>query len=180
MTTEQTDRPWSVALAVEEISEEGKHVELSADKATCEAIARVVGVRNVLELSATFDLMRHGNGVHITGQVNAKVGQTCVVTLDPIESDIEETVDVEFQPAPDEVSGNDETAKKAKADDPPEPLVGGVIDLGHVATEFLMLAIDPYPRKPGAKFVPPKTADEDAHPFAALEALKKRTKSDPT
>ena len=36
------------------------------------------------------------------------------------------------------------------ADEGPETLHGGVVDLGAVATEFLILGIDPYPRKPGA------------------------------
>ena len=58
--------------------------------------------------------------------------------------------------------------------DAPEPLVGGSIDLGAIASEFLMLAIDPYPRKAGVVFEPPaKDADTDG-PFAALAALKKK------
>jgi hypothetical protein len=51
-------------------------------------------------------------------------------------------------------------------------MIGGRIDLGALATEFLMLAIDPYPRKPGATFEAP-AADPGGHPFAALAALKK-------
>jgi hypothetical protein len=50
----------------------------------------------------------------------------------------------------------------------------GKLDLGAIATEFLLLAIDPYPRKPGAEFAPVKADDASAKPFAALEALKKR------
>ena len=41
------------------------------------------------------------------------------------------------------------------ADDPPEVLHDGAVDLGAVATEFLLLGIDPYPRKPGAVFDAP-------------------------
>ena len=66
------------------------------------------------------------------------------------------------------------TDVEVKSDkEPPEPLVDGKIDLGALATEFLVLGIDPYPRKAGAEFTPPKVGDDDAHPFAALEALKK-------
>jgi hypothetical protein len=46
--------------------------------------------------------------------------------------------------------------------------------LGAIATEFLLLGIDPYPRKAGAEFSPQKSEDGSAKPFAALEALKKR------
>jgi hypothetical protein len=47
-----------------------------------------------------------------------------------------------------------------------------VVDLGAVATEFLMVGIDPYPRKPGVVFEPPQTPDAGSHPFAALAALR--------
>ncbi|MGZ3360151.1 MAG: YceD family protein, partial [Xanthobacteraceae bacterium] len=58
-------------------------------------------------------------------------------------------------------------------EDAPEPLVGGMIDLGAIATEFLILGLDPYPRKPDAVFEAPPGGDEAAHPFAALAELKK-------
>ncbi len=62
---------------------------------------------------------------------------------------------------------------RSSDDEPPEPLVDGTVDLGALATEFLILGIDPYPRKAGAQFAPPKVEDAGEHPFAALEALKK-------
>ena len=59
------------------------------------------------------------------------------------------------------------------AEDPPEMLRDGAVDLGAVAIEFLLLGIDPYPRKPGAVFDAPPAGDPVSHPFAALAALKK-------
>ena len=77
--------------------------------------------------------------------------------------------------AVDIATGEERLLAEAKPDEePPEPLIGGKLDLGAIATEFLILGIDPYPRKPGAQFSPPKADDAGAHPFAALEALKKR------
>jgi hypothetical protein len=58
--------------------------------------------------------------------------------------------------------------------DAPEPLIGGSIDLGAIASEFLMLAIDPYPRKAGVAFEPPANDEDTGGPFAALAALKKK------
>jgi hypothetical protein len=64
--------------------------------------------------------------------------------------------------------------------DPPEPIEGGIIDLGRLATDALFLGIDPYPRKPDAVFdhetTPP---DPEDHPFAALKALKVKAKRKP-
>ena len=163
---------WSAPVAVEDIAETGLHVEIEAPEDTRAGIAKVAALRDLPRLAGVFDLTRQGAGVHVTGQVNATVGQTCVVTLEPIENEIEETVDLIFAP-PGTASG------KAK-DEPPEPLTGGTIDLGAVATEFLILGIDPYPRKAGAKFEAPPGSDDGAHPFAALEALKKRSGSKQT
>lgn len=59
------------------------------------------------------------------------------------------------------------------AADAPEPLIGGGVDLGEIATEFLILGLDPYPRKPDAIFQLAPAGDDSANPFAALAALKK-------
>ena len=93
--------------------------------------------------------------MHVAGQVSARVGQTCVVTLEPIENQVEEAVDLSFVPG----------AKVPKTPEDPEPLVGGRLDLGAIATEFLLLGIDPYPRKADAKFAPPAGSDDGPHPF---------------
>jgi hypothetical protein len=53
-------------------------------------------------------------------------------------------------------------------------MVGGRIDLGGVITEFLALALDPYPRKPDVSFQP-AIEEKDPSPFAALAALKKNS-----
>ena len=58
----------------------------------------------------------------------------------------------------------------------PDPLVGDSIDIGALATEYLILGVDPHPRKPGIAFDAPKAEDAaEGSPFAALAALKKGT-----
>jgi hypothetical protein len=127
-----------------------------------------------MSLSAVFDLIRRGARVHVAGQVSAWVAQTCVVTLEPLESDVEETVDVLFAPTPAEGQPAEREVEFKLGQEPPEPLAGGTVDLGAIATEFLVLGIDPYPRKPGAQFGSLKVGDDGPRHFAALEALKKR------
>jgi hypothetical protein len=168
---------WSAPVRVEDVPEEGCELTLTADPATREALARTAGVIGVPRLEARFRLDRHGKGgLHVTGTVSASVEQTCVVTLDPLTNEVSEAVDIVFDPAaPDAPLSGDEEAVLADAADPPEPLVGDAVDLGALAADFLLLGIDPYPRKPGATFSPPASAeDAAAHPFAALAALKKK------
>ena len=157
--------PWSVPVAVEDIPDTGLHMEIEAPAAVRAAVAELAAVRALPRLSAVFDLTRQGAGAHVSGRVSALVGQTCVVSLEPIESKLDEAIDVTFSPSADAVSADDE--------EPPEPLVGGTFDLGALATEFLLLAIDPYPRKEGVEFAPPKVEEGGEHPFAALATLKK-------
>lgn len=157
-------------MAVEEIPDDGLRMEIEAPAPVRVALAELAGVRNVTHLSAIFDLTRQGAGVHVGGQVSARVGQTCVVTLEPIENTVEEPVDLLFAPTA--------TAPAKAGAEPLEPLVDGRVNLGAIASEFFFLGIDPYPRKAGAEFAPSKPAEQGEHPFAALETLKKRLGGD--
>jgi len=172
-STPSSKPPWSVPVAVRDVPETGRHFDLVADESTRAAVASAIGLSALPRLTASLDVSRQGrDGLHVVGRVSATVGQTCVVTLEPIENEIDEVVELAFAPAPDE---SDESAGHSKVadDDAPEPLVGGMVDLGGVATEFLSLGIDPYPRKAGVEFAAPAVEDDTPHPFAALAALKK-------
>jgi len=162
---------------VEQIPETGLQIELEANDGQRAALAAVGGLRDMSSATATFDLSHAGGGkVHVVGRVKARVGQTCVVTLDPIDTDIDESIDLLFAPEADipRMSDTvDDDADTGDIPDPPEPIVNGVIDLGRVATDALFLGIDPYPRKPDAVFEAPAVAtDPEDHPFAALKALQ--------
>lgn len=177
----QNDRPWSVPLLVDEIPETGQRIELTADEATRAALAELTGLRSLPRLTASFDVNRHGvGGAHVSGVVSGIVGQNCVVTLEPIENPIDELVDVTFAPGEQiaEPEGEEEDVAPI-SDETPEAIVDGRIDLGAIATEFLLLGIDPYPRKAGAVFEAPATPDDpSSHPFSALAALKNRSQPD--
>jgi uncharacterized metal-binding protein YceD (DUF177 family) len=162
-------RPWSVPVAIHEIPETGRQFRLVADEATRADVAAMAGLRALPRLEAAFDVTRHGrDGLRVVGTVSARVEQTCVVTLEPIEDQIDESIDLLFAPRDEKADVESELPPDA-----PEPLIGGTVDLGALAVEFLVLGVDPYPRKPGAVFEAPPAGDEGAHPFAALATLKK-------
>ena len=174
---------WSVPIAVEQIPDTGLHRDLEAGRAARDAMAEVAGLREILSASASIDVTPNSGGrFQVAGRVRARIGQICVVTLDPIETDIDEPIDLIFAPPeqiPDLADLVDDAAEsEAEIPDPPEPIENGVIDLGRLATDALFLAIDPYPRKPDAVFEPLVVApDPEDHPFAALQALKLDAKS---
>lgn len=171
--------PWRVPVIVAQIPDAGLHRALEAGDVSRAAMAEIAGLREIMSASASFDLkLKSGGRVHVTGEVHGRIGQTCVLTLDPIESAIDEVVDLMFAP-PEQIRNLaalvDVAAQSEEEEvpDPPEPIVDGVIDLGRLATDVLFLAIDPYPRKSDSVFEPPaETVDPADHPFAALKALQ--------
>jgi hypothetical protein len=179
-TDSMTDKadPWSVPIVVAQIPDTGLHRDFEAGQAVRERMAEVAGLREIMSASASLDVTPKGGGrVQVAGRVRARIGQTCVVSLDPIENDIDEAIDLIFAP-PEQIPEladlvDDAAESDTEIPDPPEPIENGVIDLGRVATDALFLAVDPYPRKPDVVFEPPVVADDpEDHPFAALKALQ--------
>ncbi len=141
-------------------------------------LARLLGAQAVRKLRFDGALTRlDDGGWQLDGRLGATVIQTCVVTLDPVTTRIDQPVRRTFLPGlADRLS---EIVLSPEDDDETEPL-GERIDLGLVAIEALALALPAYPRKPGATFAGETVAgegvaplDESAlKPFAALAALR--------
>jgi hypothetical protein len=178
MTTENT---WSRRVALDEVPEQGLHVELEADASIRTALALKARIRDLPRLTARFDLYRNGrDGLHVTGEVSGIAGQNCVVTLEQIEQNIVEPIDLIFVSETGGSLGNSqgEASFGIAEAEPPEPLVGGTVDLGAIATEYFLLGIDPYPRKEGVVFETASAGDAAPNPFAVLAALKKPTRTE--
>jgi hypothetical protein len=165
--------PWHVPVALDDVPEEGQHFDLAADAETRIGVAQIAGLRDLPRLQASFDVGRHGRGLHVTGRVSATAGQSCVVTLEPLTNEVSEEIDLLFEPPPVVAPDLEADVLERKLNDDTEPLLDGKVDLGGLATEFLILGLDPYPRKPGAVFQPPAGTSVDEGPFAGLNALKK-------
>jgi len=134
-------------------------------------------------------------GVRVEGRLTADVVQACVVTLEPVHAHIDAPFSRTYSPdAPDpldpdvledEPEGEEGGMFIGEGSDPPEPLIGGGIDLGEAVAEQLALELDPFPRAEGAAL--PQAAggpessenrgengrDSAANPFAVLKKLKK-------
>lgn len=159
-------RPVDTArLARDEVVE-----EIAATPAERAALARRFDLLDLARLDARIRLRRLPGGMfRLTADLEAEVTQTCVVTLEPVTSRVAERFTLLFGTVADagevELDGDSETV---------EPLEDGVIDLGETVAQQLSLALDPYPRAPGAAG-PGETevADRAASPFAALARLRK-------
>jgi uncharacterized metal-binding protein YceD (DUF177 family) len=152
-------------------------VESSADERR--ALAAEYDLLGVHALKATATLTPTADGVAVGGRLTADIVQACVVTLDPVAQHIDEPFSVRFvRPGSPELEAlmkpHAEIVVDPAAEDPPEVLEGPTLDLGAVVEEAFVLAIDPYPRAPGA-VLPAESAgtgDDPASPFAVLARLK--------
>lgn len=173
-------RPFPIA----DIPPEGAHAQVDAEAAERAAIARVADLVDLPRLHGHFELAHlPGGGVRVSGLVEADVVQTCVVTLEPVEGKVREEVCVRFVPAEQIAapSHSDDTEVDPDEASDLEPLEGFSVDLGKLTLEFMLLGLDPYPRKDGALFdsPPPRDDDDKRHPFAALAGLRDKLKDDP-
>jgi uncharacterized metal-binding protein YceD (DUF177 family) len=165
----------------------GVALEINASRGEAEALARRFAFRGIGQLTARVAVDRRAGGlIVVEGRLRARVAQDCVITLDPVEQAIDEPFRLVFSERPpqrDPESGDLVISADPQA---PEPLEGPLIDVGEIVAEQLLLAADPYPRKPGVSLDDvlrrqgPGRRDREARtgrpssPFAALEKLKQK------
>lgn len=179
----KTDTPTQLAweYAIQSIPERGLTDERKASPEELAEIARALDLLACKSLSAVFTIMPTvGGRYHLTGTLRADVSQACVVTLDPVDSAIEEAFDATFWPERD-MPAPSGGALDIDEEPDPEPIAAGQIAVGRVVFEHLAAAIDPFPRMPDAALErdtatgaagTPGTTDS---PFAVLANIKPRT-----
>jgi uncharacterized metal-binding protein YceD (DUF177 family) len=154
-----------------------KRLELGEHERTL--LASALGLLDIHALTVEIELRRDRERmVHLDGRLTAEIVQACVVSLEPVRQTIDEPIALRFVEDDSGAQAKPGTVDIALAgDDPPEVLSGSLIDLGPVMVEHFLLAIDPYPRAPGAE-PPENPARERAEtldsPFSALAPLAER------
>lgn len=145
----------------------GERIDLAASPAECAGVAVRLGLDAVGALAASVQLTPVGAGVvTAAGTIRARLTQTCVVSLEPFEQTLEVPLRLAFRPSSEADLAADQTIDPEAEDE--VPYEGGRFDLGESVVETLALALDPWPRRPGAALhVPPQEAPKDG-PFAAL------------
>jgi len=143
----------------------GAHVVVEAKPEERAALALRLGIPEVRNLTCSFDLQpAEGDAYPATGHLQARVVQVCVVSLEPFEAEITDEFAIRFVPEGTESDDLDLDAVDEI------PYSGATLELGEAAAEQLALALDPFPRKPGAAL--PADGAEPSGPFAALGKLR--------
>ena len=169
-------------VSVARLPQNGMPLTLKANEKELRALAKAHDLVSVQSFAAELLVKKwRKDGVKITGKVTAEITQTCIVTLEPLASHVESEIDALFvlegsKLARPQLSPDGEILIDFDGDDLPEIFSGDSIDAGAVAEEFFGLAIDPYPRAPGAvleeRVVEPAEAAKPS-PFAILIKLRK-------
>ena len=157
----------------------GVDFRVDSTQAERAALAQDCGIPGIDALHGEFHLRREGaQGLRVVGTVTGRVRQICVVSLDEFASDVVEAVDLACAPEAEVEALVEARAARSgdteDADDLPDPIVNGRVDLGALTAEMLVLALDPHPRKPGVSFEAPESIDPEGNvssPFAALRGL---------
>lgn len=208
-TAAETRRLFNRPLATERLREARGGLTLAAEASVEEraAIAAAYDLAALEHLSYQARLEPYAeDGWRLVGALSARFTQRCVVTLAPLEARLEEPFERLWRPGEALAAGaplsaeiaagavaeieretgelaadawrlGAERAAEVEVEPTPEP-----IDPAAAALESFTLALDPYPRAPGAvfdgaAFGPPGAAplsDEEARPFSALKALRDR------
>ena len=169
-------------VSVARLPQNGMPLTLKADEKELRALAKAHDLVSVQSFAAELLVRKwRKDGVKITGRVTADITQTCIITLEPLASRIDGEVDALFVPEGSKLARpllttDGEIVIDFDGDDLPETFSGDTIDAGAVAEEFFGLAIDPYPRAPGAALEEASNEAGEAQkpsPFASLVKLRK-------
>ncbi|HVQ07296.1 MAG TPA: DUF177 domain-containing protein [Allosphingosinicella sp.] len=169
---------FSRVVRIDTIGEQPKPMDIAAEEDERAALAGRFGLLGLARLEAALTLSRRGEEIAVHGTLAATVTQACVATAEPVSSEVKAPFDILFRPQPDPVAAEEEV-ELSEGEMDVVFLSGAEIDVGEAVAETLALALDPYPRAPGAddalKAAGVKS-EAEAGPFGALAGLRDKLK----
>ena len=169
--------PWSHVVPWSSLGAGERRLRLSPDGETRGRLARFLAVERLDRLEAEVTVRGWSDGMEIEGRVTGTARRTCGVTLDQFDEEVDTPIAVRAVPigsphAPSVADG--EVVIDLDADDPPDVVDADQVDVAGYITEIFALALDPFPRKPGAVFAPPPESAPPS-PFAVLQTLSPKS-----
>lgn len=179
--TRQTEPLFDALVRIDKLPIGGRSVRVDADEKTRAAIAEAMKVTSVERFVAELRVVPLRGGLRAQGQLDARIVQPSIVSFEPVEQEIRETIDRVFLPSTDHgtpAAPGAEIYVDLEDDDFPDHIDGPEVDLSALLVETLALAIDPYPRREGEDAGALGALDdgEPTGPFAALSRLKTESK----
>ena len=173
----------SRCVDITKLTEDGARLVLEATKTECDALSIRLGLPVLHSLSANNQIFKEKkeNGVwikRVSASYSCELEQICVISLEPFKVKLSDTFEVLFLS-----SSNGKTledfVQDSSGEDIYEPIMGSELDVGELVAQYLALAIDPYPKRPGASLavktnsvVEDRSEERSDNPFAILGQLK--------
>jgi uncharacterized metal-binding protein YceD (DUF177 family) len=146
--------------------------DIAASEDERAALARRLGLVSLDRLAASVELARESGGIILLrAEFTAAFAQDCVVSLEPMASEVSERFALRYGP-PEAEPG----AAAAIGDDEPafELLPSDAIDIGEAVAQEFSLALPPFPRDPEAVIEADAAPEPEDSPFAALRRVVAR------
>ncbi|WP_428408352.1 YceD family protein [Hyphococcus sp.] len=156
---------FSYEIDIDDVGRAGKIFRLSANEKERAKIAARLETPSVEKLEGVMKVMATKTTIRVTGEITAELTRECVASLEPMLETIAESFEMDFSRTPPETEEEEDL-------DAPEYFEGTALDLGELLVQQLSLAMDPFPRKEGAKSLAETYAPEEkVSPFAGLKGV---------
>ena len=167
---------FSYLLEVEDISPAEKEYNITATPAELAQITAILKVPEVKSFAADIFVRRRNKStlIDVRGSVKADIVRQSVISLEYFDKNYAVDFDLQFDTALNEAQVRE--LEESGAENIPDVIIGGHIDLCQLALEQIALNLEDYPRKKGESFNFVSEFDEDdkpENPFKILEKLKK-------
>jgi uncharacterized metal-binding protein YceD (DUF177 family) len=165
-----TDKPkyeFSHEVDLAKVSKDGRDYRLEADASACKRIAERLRVPSVEALSGEIHIAATRKAIFTRGSVQGRLTRECVVSLEEMPETVDDSFEVEFVRRADDAPVEEDSAENWHE---PEGHRGTVFDIGELLVQQFSLALDPFPRKPGAVSLAQTYGEEKlSSPFSILQ-----------
>lgn len=164
-----TDAAPAHIIDIASLPADGASFLIEPGDAERQGIAARIEIPALARLSGAFRLTPFPGGVDVRLRLLASAARQCVVSLEPMTEEIDETILMRFERAfADDAAIDDDDILR-------EPLDGDTVDLGELLVQHLSLSLDPYPRKDGAnRLLDQYRSAASPSPFAVLKDIPRR------
>jgi uncharacterized metal-binding protein YceD (DUF177 family) len=170
----------SVLIATSQIEGGVFETDIKATKEQRIKLASRFGLIELKSFHANFkaSLLPSELCILVEGDFKAKVVQQCVVTLEPVSSDVKGILYCKYSESP-EIEGTGPIDFDLMTEEPTELIVDGQFDVGIILSEQLGLELNSFPRSSGISFDAPsdfsfanKLEKRGSNPFDVLKKFK--------
>ncbi len=180
---------WSFPINSDDIGTKEVRYNIEADENQKREIAKLYDIISVESLSSEIYIKREQGGrvIYVKGLLKSKITQSCIITNNPIESEINKEFEAWYADPNQAVSinkarnerevrsGTLEIEMMDEKDDP-EAIIDGKIDIADLVMQYFSLFINPYPRSveqaPEEKMENIEPLECRKKPFEALKNWK--------